>query len=278
MRADEKEFQDTMRDPVKMEYELGEKTEKRLKEMGAHCVEETLDVEYFYDTESFQLASTQTWMNQRNDQWGLILAEGQDFNHNQSEETGKYEEDFELFRQSKEKISKTFDPSPAERSETGPTFVAKEGNESPDSYKRSTVESEILMSKSQVQSTFSYIMQTGPIYTELNDPCSIMMHLSKCLHVPLNHSEIQNMSMENFLNMAQVQIYDSRIMTRTMKYSLPGGFLLDVERNHRIPTVISSAYLMMDADVLNISSELERMERLHKELGLIPKTSSGKKS
>ncbi|XP_051510071.1 uncharacterized protein si:dkey-191c17.2 [Myxocyprinus asiaticus] len=254
MRADEKGFQDTIWVPVKMEYELGEQTEKRLKEMGVRCVGETLDVEYFYDTVSFQLASTQTWLNQRNNQWGLILAEGQDFNHNQSEETGKYEEDFATFRQSEEKKSKTFNPSPAESSETGPTFIAKE-----------------------VQSTFSNNMLTGPIYTELNDPCSIMMHLSKCLQVPLNHSEIQNMSMENFLNIAQVLIYDSCTMTRTIKYSLPGGFLLDVERNYRIPTVIPSAFLMMDADVLNISSELERMERLHKELGLKPKTSSEKK-
>ncbi len=76
-RADKsaKEFEDSMRVPVKMEYELGEQTEHRLKDMGVRCVRETLDVEHYYDTESFQLASTQTWLNQHNGQWGLILAE-----------------------------------------------------------------------------------------------------------------------------------------------------------------------------------------------------------
>lgn len=74
---------------VKMEYELGEQTEHRLKEMGARCVGETLDAEYYYDTDSFQLASTQTLLNQHNGQWGLILEEEQELNHAQSYDTKK---------------------------------------------------------------------------------------------------------------------------------------------------------------------------------------------
>ncbi|XP_059379258.1 uncharacterized protein LOC132114890 [Carassius carassius] len=222
-----KVFEDTMRVPVKMEYELGEQTEHRLKEMGACCVGETLDVEYYYDTDSFQLASTQTWLNQHNGQWGLILAEEQELNHTLSYNTKK---------------------------ETS-------SNECP----------EKVMSKSQVQRTSS---DTSLTYTELSDPCSIMLHLSKCLQLPLTHNEMQSMTMKNFLNMARIQMYDSWTRTSTIKYSLPGGFSLVVERNYKIPAETATAFLMMNADVLSISSELEKMDRLCKELGLKPKASS----
>ncbi|RXN18370.1 hypothetical protein ROHU_026216 [Labeo rohita] len=259
MRADEspKVFEDIMRVPVKMEYELGEQTEHRLKEMGARCVGETLDVEYYYDTDSFQLASTQTWLNQHNGQWGLILAEEQELNHAQSYHTKKLEAGH-----SEEKKSKILNSSHEEKSETGADFRKTSNNECP----------EKVMSKSQVQRTLDMSLA----YTELSDPCSIMLHLSKCLQLPLTHNETQSMTMKDFLNMARIQMYDSWTRTSTVKYSLPGGCSLEMEKNYRIPTETPSAFLMMNADVLSISSELEKMDRLRKELGLKPKASSDK--
>ncbi|XP_058641395.1 uncharacterized protein si:dkey-191c17.2 [Onychostoma macrolepis] len=258
-RADKspKVFEDSMQVPVKMEYELGEQTEHRLKEMGARCVGETLDVEYYYDTDSFQLASTQTWLNQHNGQWGLILAEEQQLNHAQSYHTKKLEAGH-----SEEKKSKILHSSHEEKSETGAAFGETSSDEC----------SEKVMSKSQVQRTSS---DTSLTYTELSDPCSIMLHLSKCLQLPLTLTEMKSMTMKNFLNLAQIQMYDSWTRSSTVKYSLPVGFSLVVERNYRIPTKTDSAFLMMNADVLSISSELEKMDRLCKELGLKPKASSG---
>ncbi|XP_026117463.1 uncharacterized protein LOC113096325 [Carassius auratus] len=238
-----------------MEYELGEQTEHRLKEMGARCVGETLDVEYYYDTDSFQLASTQTWLNQHNGQWGLILAEEQELNHTLSYNTKKLEVGHSEEKQSK--ILNTLE----EKSETGVAFRETPSNEFP----------EKVMSKSQVQRTSS---DSSLTYTELSDPCSIMLHLSKCLQLPLTHNEMQSMTMKNFLNMARIQMYDSWTRTSTIKYSLPGGFSLVVERDYRIPAETATALLMMNADVLSISSELEKMDRLCKELGLKPKASS----
>lgn len=234
-RADEgrRVPQGTMRVPVKMEYELGELTEERLREMGARCVGETLDIEYYYDTESFQLASTQTWLNQHDGQWGLILAQAQ-------EDTNK---------------SKDGDSSSQKKRE------------------KHTAESENLTSESEVQSTSTDDVAGASAYTELNDPRSIMMHITKCLQLPLTHSEVQKMTMKNFLRMAQIQIYDSWMRSSSVKYSVPGGFTLAFERNYRTSTEASSVFLSMNADVLNIRSELEKMERLHNELGLKPKAS-----
>ncbi|XP_051759846.1 uncharacterized protein si:dkey-191c17.2 [Ctenopharyngodon idella] len=251
-----KVFEDTMQVPVKIEYELGEQTEQRLREMGVHCVGETLDVEYYYDTDSFQLASTQTWLNQHNGQWGLILPEEGELNHAQSDDTKKSkDEHFE------EKKSKILNSSPEEKSATGAALIETSSNNRP----------EKKMCKIQVQRTSS---ATSPTYTELSDPHAIMSRLSKCLQLPLTHNKMQSMTMKNFLKMAQIQMYDSWTRTSKAKYSLPGGFSLVVERNYRIPTETPSAFLMMNADVLSISSELEKMDRLCKELGLKPKAKS----
>ncbi len=258
-RADKsaKEFEDSMRVPVKMEYELGEQTEHRLKDMGVRCVRETLDVEYYYDTDSFQLASTQTWLNQHNGQWGLILAEKHELNHAQSYNTKMLAAGY-----SEEKKSKILNSSlESEKWESGDAFGETSNNECP----------EKVMSKSQVQRTSS---DTSLTNTELSDPCSLMLHLSKCLQLPLTHTEMKSMTMKNFLNLARIQMYDSWTRTSSVKYSLPGGFSLEVERNYRIPTETASAFLMMNADVLSISIELEKMDRLCKELGLKPKASS----
>nr|XP_055023577.1 uncharacterized protein si:dkey-191c17.2 [Misgurnus anguillicaudatus] len=266
-----KVLQGTMRVPVEMEYELGEQTEARLREMSARCVGETIDVEYYYDTESFQLASTQTWLNQHKGQWGLILT------LNLSEEETKSSE-VNLI-QSKQKKSSMVGLSPDERPKTDTGCAKRPGSDCPESDEiYSAAESKNLTAKSQVQGTSSDDISAGSIYTELNDPRSIMMHITKCLQLPLTHSEIQNMTMMNFLRKARIQIYDSWMRSKSLKYSLPGGFTLSVERNYKTPTVPPSVFLTMDADVLNISSELERMEQLHKELGLKLKASSDTRS
>ncbi|XDV48827.1 hypothetical protein PO909_018187 [Leuciscus waleckii] len=247
-----------MQVPVKMEYELGVQTEQRLREMGVRSVWETLDADYYYDTDSFQLASTQTWLNQHNGQWGLILAEERELNHFQSGDTKKSED--EHFEEKKSKIPNS---SPEERSDsaTGAVLIETSSNKHP----------EKVMCKSQVQRTSS---DTSLTYTELSDLYTIMSHLSKCLQLHLTHNKMQSMTMKNFLKMAQIQMYDSRTRTSTVKYSLPGGFSLVVERNYRIPIETPSAFLMINADVLSISSELEKMDRLCKELGLKPKERS----
>ncbi|XP_067270770.1 uncharacterized protein si:dkey-191c17.2 [Pseudorasbora parva] len=251
MHENPKVFEDgTMQVLVKMEYELGEQTEQRLREMGVRCVGETLDVEYYYDTDSFLLASTQTWLNQHNGQWGLIQAEERELDHPQSDDTNKSEgEHFE------EKKSKMLNSLPEQRSATGSVCIEKSSYRHP----------EKVMRKSQVQRTS---LDKSLTYTELSDPYAIMSRLSKCLQLPLTHNKMQSMTMKNFLKMAQIQMYDSWTRTSTVKYSLPGGFSLVVERNYSIPTETPSAFLIMNANVLSISSELEKMDQLCKELGL----------
>ncbi|XP_056320279.1 uncharacterized protein si:dkey-191c17.2 [Danio aesculapii] len=231
---------ETMRVPVKTEYRLGEQTEQRLREIGARCVTETSDVEYYYDTSSFQLASTQTWLYQHNGQWGLMLGEERETNHTHSDNNQKSETGLSEGNKS---VSAT--SSPEERPETS---APKE------------------MSKTSSDMSLRY--------TELKDTSAIMSHLSKCLQLPLTLNEMQNMTMKSFLNMAQIQMYDSWTRTSTVRYSLPGGFSLVVERNYRIPTETPSAFLMMNADGLSISSELEKMDRLRKNLGLNTKANS----
>uniref|UniRef100_A0A8C7D311 Uncharacterized protein n=1 Tax=Oncorhynchus kisutch TaxID=8019 RepID=A0A8C7D311_ONCKI len=56
-----------------LQYKLGEKTEARLQEKGARCIEEVTIREHYYDTESFHLASQQTWLSKQGSQWRMII-------------------------------------------------------------------------------------------------------------------------------------------------------------------------------------------------------------
>uniref|UniRef100_A0A674B3G6 Uncharacterized protein n=1 Tax=Salmo trutta TaxID=8032 RepID=A0A674B3G6_SALTR len=56
-----------------LQYKLGEKTEARLQEKGAWCIKEVTIREHYYDTESFHLASQQTWLSKQGSQWRMII-------------------------------------------------------------------------------------------------------------------------------------------------------------------------------------------------------------
>ncbi len=80
---------------------------------------------------------------------------------------------------SDEKKSKILNSSlESEKWETGAVFGETSNNECP----------ERVMSKSQVQRTSS---DTSLTNTKLSDPCSIILHLSKCLQLPLTHTEMK---------------------------------------------------------------------------------------
>ncbi|KAA0713873.1 hypothetical protein E1301_Tti010026 [Triplophysa tibetana] len=179
------------------------------------------DIEYYYDTESFRLASTQTWLNQHVSQWELIMAQKQNITSSLSEET----------KNSDEQKRNTADSSSQEREQPG---------SHPE--KRNTADSENLTSKCEVQSTSSDDISAGSAYTELNDPCSIMMHITKCLQLPLTHAEVQEMTMKNFFWMAKIQIYDSWMGSR---FNSPVN----------VNTVASSPALKMHAPVLFLCTE-----------------------
>uniref|UniRef100_A0A8C7SQJ3 CYTH domain-containing protein n=1 Tax=Oncorhynchus mykiss TaxID=8022 RepID=A0A8C7SQJ3_ONCMY len=65
--------QGSIRVNVELQYKLGEKTEARLQEKGAWCIEEVTLREHYYDTESFHLASQQTWLSKQGSQWRMII-------------------------------------------------------------------------------------------------------------------------------------------------------------------------------------------------------------
>ncbi|XP_017540079.1 uncharacterized protein si:dkey-191c17.2 [Pygocentrus nattereri] len=241
---------------VEMQCELGEKTGTKLMEMRAHCVEETTITECYYDTESFLLASTQTWLSQHDGHWRLILEQSPD--HSEPNKTKRSEKD----QDGNEMLD---NPTPSARagkqgnaeSKRAPTTQIKDPGETSS------------QSQSQVQDPCTLCAFSGrPRYTELTDHISIIKQLAQSLSVSIIPREIQHLSIESFLETAKIQIYDSWIRSRKVKYSLPNACSLVVETNFNFPSAAPSAVLIMNADVLNISTELEKMDRLCTQLDL----------
>ncbi|XP_066499344.1 uncharacterized protein si:dkey-191c17.2 [Hoplias malabaricus] len=242
----------TRRIPVEMHCELGENTESKLKELRSQCVEENTITEHFYDTESFLLASTQTWLSQKDGQWRLILEQSQDGN----ESDKSYQ------------LSVTYTGNDKNKMPDNPSSLTRAGNQDNVEITQvralqheSLTEVSRAAFKGQDEDSCSSAFAAVPRYTELTDHSSIIKRIARSLPDALIPREIQHLSIESFLAAAGIQMYDSWIRSRRVKYSLPSGCSLVVETNFTIPSTAPSAVLSMSANVLNINIELETMER-----------------
>ncbi|XP_030621073.1 uncharacterized protein LOC115804703 [Chanos chanos] len=264
--------------PIEMQYQLGERTEMKIKEAGAACIEETTVTEDYYDTEEFQLASRQTWLSKQNGQWRLILEQYDDSKYNDAVTDRVFRREDGPQKCGSE--NKTIEPRPAfteKEDSMGGSQGASEikgenkciGSDVREP-KDSQGQSEASCSTPQRlnESPSSSLHSDRLRYVELITHGSIIKHLVQVLKVPLKPQHEQDMTMEDILEMAHIQMFGSWTVKKTLKYLLPGQCMLVMERNYTIPGSESTAVLSMNADVLNVSSELEKMDKIASELDL----------
>ncbi|XP_049341851.1 LOW QUALITY PROTEIN: uncharacterized protein si:dkey-191c17.2 [Astyanax mexicanus] len=237
----------TVRVPVEMQCEFGQNTETKLKQIKAHCVENTTITEHYYDTDNFLLASTQTWLTQQDGHWRLILEQRQ----NESEKNSNTGDE--------DKIRENQSPSERSDKTQQKERVLELQNEGLPEASSQTV-------LSPAEDSCSSVVWTEPVYTALTDPSSIITQLSQSL--PETQTQTQNLTIQSFLEAAKIQIYHRQIRSRTVRYSLNSRCSLVVKTIFNSPEAASSAVLTLNADVLNINTELEKMDRMCTQLDL----------
>lgn len=247
---------------VGLQYQLGEKTEKHLREIGARCVEESTLTDLYYDTESFQLAAHQTWLSRQGGQWRLILDQGP----NLSVTTGG---------EAKHSGPRVEPGSGASQEETYAGRVGEErGGEAtmaPEGLADSLIPEDAGVSESP--GGREILPQSppppAPHYCELTGSSAIVEHLAQCLQVaPTEEEGGETMSVERFVDLAGIQNYGSWIVSRRLEYRLPSTCTLEVNKNYTGSPRAHVALLTMGADVLDIGRELEKMENVAAELDL----------
>ncbi|XP_028648324.1 uncharacterized protein si:dkey-191c17.2 [Erpetoichthys calabaricus] len=106
------------------------------------------------------------------------------------------------------------------------------------------------------------------LYCELTGHQEIIEQLARRLHIALTTQEAKVMAPEGFLQMAGIQRYGSHQSQRRATYKLQDCctvVIQDEESSDRRAAVVT-----MEADVLNIVSELERLEEIATQLELLP--------
>ncbi|KAI1900634.1 hypothetical protein AGOR_G00051940 [Albula goreensis] len=243
---------------VELQYQLGERTETHLNEMGATCVGEVILTDMYYDTESFELAAQQTWLSRQGSQWRLIL--------NQmpcpSVSCG---DEVRLQRLQAEMLITDAGQGVGAGSGEGDMGVLDglRGTTFPKTARTSETREE-----QKVQPQFP---STAPWYCELTANNAIVEHLARCLQVALTEEEGGTMSVEHFVELAGIQSYGNWTVSRRLEYRLPDTCTLEVRKDYSNTPYAHSAVLTMGADVLDIGHELEKMESLAAELELQPR-------
>ncbi|XP_036382026.1 uncharacterized protein si:dkey-191c17.2 [Megalops cyprinoides] len=247
--------QEPIRVPVELRYQLGERTEARLREMGARCVQEEALTDLYYDTEGFHLATQQAWLSRQDGQWRLILDQRASVSVCSTDKTGCPEQQGE-----------TRSGVPQAESEAGGDRAVEGALESPGNTPLSTLTgSSGLPGEQKIPTQFS--SPPAAQYRELTASSPIIEHLARCLQIGLPE-EGETMSVERFVELAGIQLYGSWTLARKLEYRLPGTCSLVVRKDYSASPSSHTAVLTMGADVLDIGRELEKMETLAAELDL----------
>ncbi|KAK6480918.1 hypothetical protein HHUSO_G17032 [Huso huso] len=247
---------------VELRYWLGEHSQARLRQLGALCVDEVTIKDQYYDDESFTLAANQVWLSKRNRHWHLILGQRAHFN--------------QAYGQAQQE-SQSSPPESAGNLKTN-----RAGGKA-DQEIKGDISSKIREGQQKVSSsdhlTSGSVTSSAPgldtdlSYCELTTDREIIERLAQCLQIALTAEERRNMTTEAFLKLAGIHHYGSWNVTKKITYKLGDTCGVVIERDESSPPR-QAAVLTMEADVLNIVSELEKMERIATELELEPASSA----
>ncbi|KAK1155552.1 hypothetical protein AOXY_G26914 [Acipenser oxyrinchus oxyrinchus] len=261
---EEAEESPSFRVNVELRYRLGEHSQARLRQLGALCVDEVTIKDQYYDDESFTLAANQVWLSKRNRHWHLILGQWECFNqaHGQAQRESQASPP-----ESAGNLKTNWAGGKADQEIKGDiSSKTREGQQ-----KMKVSSSDHLTSGSLTTSAPG--LDTDLSYCELTADREIIERLAQCLQIALTAEERRNMTMEAFLKLAGIHHYGSWNVTKKITYKLGETCGVVIERDESSPPR-QAAVLTMEADVLNIISELEKMERIATELELEPASSA----
>nr|XP_005987419.1 PREDICTED: uncharacterized protein LOC102348188 [Latimeria chalumnae] len=251
---------------VKLEqrYWLGEKSEAKLQQLGATCVDNIIEDDHFYDTDTCELALNQIWLSQRKKQWHLIFKEHESdmgqlqstANNPQTNVINTSHSQNTLLTNTRNVRSRTPD---IDKSWIGKLMGLHDFPQNP----RTNQQDEIQWLDAN-KANFDFNPKLA--YYELTTEREIIAHLAQRLHIALSTEEERDMTVEMFLQLARIQHYASWYTTKRTTYKLQDTYTIVMEMDKE--TAKNIAVVTMDADIENIISEFGRMEKRAKELEL----------
>ncbi|XP_066568604.1 uncharacterized protein LOC136758244 [Amia ocellicauda] len=294
MESEEEGTRRPIRVAVDVRYRLGERSETRLQELGLHSARELTVEDVYYDNEDFQLAAQQTWLSTRDGQWRLIVGQGPhvDLNNTNKKESHGSRAGSVVSQGAScappPQVSRAGGDvrQPAEskggggaqslEEHEGTLSAAPGGSSGPLQEKRRVPAAPPASDPQPAPSNMAHSSSCNPdvgpelLHCELTTNRLIVELLAGCLQFPLTGEEQKNMTMEKFVELAGLQPYGSWTATKKLQYRLRDACTLVTEKDFAYSPARHTAVLSMQVDVLDIMSELGKIERIAMELELEP--------
>ncbi|XP_051893384.1 uncharacterized protein si:dkey-191c17.2 [Pristis pectinata] len=263
---------------VKQTYWLDEESEIKLQQLGAVLIDDVIVKDDYYDNDTFDLATNQIWLSQRDLQWQLIIALPKS---NINGDGGKQGEQNSLVPKSeattKSRSQHRDGPSSEERYGSSPRLRSwnSEGDASGKQNKvvgegNPLQEHKTATDPEQWDKTTSTDVhdKAEPRYNELRAHRQIIEYIAQFLQISLSKEEGGDMMLSHFLQLAKIHHYASCHTAKRRTYKLKDTCRIVIEKDELMPRCL--AIMSVDADVLNIINELEKMEEIAAHLRMDP--------
>ncbi|XP_019366476.1 PREDICTED: uncharacterized protein LOC109293106 [Gavialis gangeticus] len=242
---------------LQQKYWLKDTSKTKLLQLQAICLDKVTEQEHYYDTALHELAMTQTWLSQKNQQWHLIVA-------SQKQETRGNASTTEL----SPKMWNTLhlDKTDASHVKLHTHILTKELPEDGLTGSANISKQDELHYHSKKATNAGTHMEHTSTYAELVTEREIITYLAHSLHIGLTKEEERNMTIKDFLQLAGVQHYASYHHTKQVTYTLYGIYTIIIQMDEK--TSKESATILVDTDILNVDKCFEEIEKLASDLEL----------
>ncbi|XP_055515701.1 uncharacterized protein si:dkey-191c17.2 [Leucoraja erinacea] len=262
---------------VQQTYWLDERSELRLQQLGAVLTDEVVVKDDYYDNDTFDLATNQIWLSQRDSQWQLIVARP---TSNANGGDGRRGERSSLV--SKPEARRKGRSENTGGATSGESYERKHGSTPKNSTKegqrkqvkgpgeRNSTEEDQAATEPRLRGRTSSdeadaVTKEEPRYTheELRAHQEIMEYIAQFLQISLVKAKEQeegDANFNQFLQLAKIHHYASCHSAKRRTYALDDTYRVVIEKDELAPRCV--ARMEVDADVSNIIRELDKMDEI----------------
>ncbi|XP_072906344.1 uncharacterized protein [Hemitrygon akajei] len=256
---------------VEQSYWLDEESEIKLQQLGATLVDEVIVKDDYYDNDTFDLATNQIWLSQRDHQWQLIIAVPKSNTNRDGGEQGEWNSLVARTETRKSRLQNLDGPNSETSQGSNPRLRSRNdegdtpGNEDREMGEGNPVQQQTATDPQQRDGTTSpedgALDKTEPQYThhELRTHEQIIEYIAQFLQISLTE-ESSEMKLSHFLQLAKIYHYASCHTAKRRTYNLKDSCRIVIEKDQLAPRCLAMMYV--DADVSNIIKDLENMEEM----------------
>ncbi|XP_072096130.1 uncharacterized protein [Mobula birostris] len=257
---------------VEQSYWLDEESEIKLQQLGATLVDEVIVKDDYYDNDTFDLATNQIWLSQRDHQWQLIIAVPKSNANGDGGKQGEWNSLVARTETRKSKLQDTDGPNSEKSHGSSPRLRSRNnegdtpGKEDKEMGEGNPEDQQTATDPQQWDGTTStedgVLDKTQPRYThrELRAHQQIIEYIAQFLQISLTEEESSKMKLSHFLQLAKIYHYASCHTAKRRTYNLKDTCRIVIEEDELAPRCLAIMYV--DADVPNIIKDLENMEEM----------------